>query len=60
MAIASLQFAEVTRLEDLAGDFLKTLTDFWIHYEQLRGVGFNVLGARGAKVAAQSVQDHAK
>ena len=60
VATSSLQFAKVESLEDLAGDFLETLTDFWTHYEQLRGVGFKVLGARGAEAAAHSVQEHAK
>lgn len=58
VAEASLQFADVAAVEDLASDFMDTLTAFWTHYQQLRGVDFKVLGVRDAAAAVNSVIAH--
>ncbi|MBV9511846.1 MAG: inorganic diphosphatase [Caulobacteraceae bacterium] len=60
VASASLQYAEVNALKDLSERFLSSLTDFWIHYEQLRGVDFRVLGLHAAAAAVRSVMANAE
>jgi len=60
VAATSLIFATVKRFEDLADDFVTSLTDFWTQYERLRGVGFKVLSVRDAAAAVEAVLQTAK
>jgi inorganic pyrophosphatase len=56
VAIESLSFAATKAINDLAPGFLDTVTSFWIQYEALRGVGFKILGVKGAAEAARRIQ----
>lgn len=53
VATESLSYAATKTTDDLASGFLDTVTRFWTQYQALRGVGFNILGAKGAAEAAR-------
>jgi inorganic pyrophosphatase len=57
VATCSLQFSGVQTYDDLGDAFLETLTEFWTHYERLRGVGFKVLTLADGGEAAKRVRD---
>ena len=57
VATASRLFEKVARLEDVGEAFTRNLTQFWIHYETLRGVEFRVLAVRDAAWAASLISE---
>jgi inorganic pyrophosphatase len=52
----SLSYAATTTVKDLAPGFLDSITSFWTQFEALRGVGFKILGVRGAAQAVANVK----
>jgi inorganic pyrophosphatase len=57
VARESLSYATTKSTNDLAPGFLDTVTSFWTQYETLRGVGFKILGVKGAAEAAGRITD---
>jgi inorganic pyrophosphatase len=49
-------FATVKTLKDLGKDFVSELEAFFVNYNELSGLEFRVLGARGPRVARASVE----
>jgi inorganic pyrophosphatase len=56
VAAVSHLFAKVTKVEDLAADFIKNLTAFWENYDALRGVQFKVLAVRDGQAAMRLIK----
>jgi inorganic pyrophosphatase len=56
VAEESLSYAAVKAPADLAAGLMRSLTDFWTQYEALRGVGFKILGVKGAAEAAKRIK----
>lgn len=56
VAEESLSYATTQGVGDLAPGFLDTITSFWTQYEALRGVGFNILGVKGAAEAVRRIE----
>jgi inorganic pyrophosphatase len=52
----SLSYATTKATSDLAPGLLDTVTSFWTQYEALRGVGFKILGIKGAGEAARRIK----
>jgi inorganic pyrophosphatase len=57
VARESLSYATTKSTSDLAPGLLDTVTSFWTQYETLRGVGFEILGVKGAANAARRIKD---
>lgn len=56
VAAESLIYATATTVKDLAPNLVETLTSFWIQYERLRGVGFEIIAVKGAAEAVRRVK----
>jgi inorganic pyrophosphatase len=56
VAQESLSYAALNGPGDLATGLMKSLTDFWTQYEALRGVGFKILGVKGAAEAIRRIK----
>lgn len=56
VAQESLIYAATNAVADLAPGFLDTITSFWTQYETLRGVGFKILGVKGAAEAVRRIK----
>ncbi len=56
VAEPSLSYAATSTTDDLAPGFLDSITSFWTQYEALRGVGFKILGVKGAVEAARRIK----
>jgi inorganic pyrophosphatase len=59
LAVASVShlFAKVASVDDLPGDFMTNLIQFWVNYDALRGVDFRVLGIDDGQAAARLIAD---
>jgi len=55
VAVESQNFGAIEAVADLAPGFLDTITNFWIHYESLRGLRFEIRGVRGAAEAVAAI-----
>lgn len=55
VALESLTYSATISIDQLAPGFLDTVTNFWAHYESLRGVDFKILGVEGAEAAALAI-----
>jgi inorganic pyrophosphatase len=60
VAKESLSYATTKTTDDLAPGFLDTITSFWTQYEGLRGVGFKILGVKGAAEAVRRIEETAQ
>ncbi len=56
VAQESLSYAATKVVGDLAPGFLDSITTFWTQYEALRGVGFKILGVKGAAEALRRIK----
>jgi inorganic pyrophosphatase len=56
VAKASLSYAAVDTVEQLAAGFLESVTSFWTQFERLRGVGFKILDVKAAAEASAGIQ----
>lgn len=55
VSTSALKFAEAVALSELGAAVVETVTNFWIHYEKLRGVQISIIGLRGAETACARV-----
>lgn len=53
---ASFLYEAINAIDDLGQAFVRNLTQFWVNYDALRGVGFKVLGVRDADRAAALIR----
>ncbi len=56
VAEANHMYANVKKLKDLPGKFLKELQDFFVNYHSLEGKEYKLLGCHGAKAAMTLVK----
>jgi inorganic pyrophosphatase len=57
VATQSLSHAAIKAANDLPPGFLDSVTTFWTQYEALRGVGYKILGVKGAAAAVRRVRE---
>ncbi|MFY9747337.1 MAG: inorganic diphosphatase [Acidobacteriaceae bacterium] len=56
VADANHMYANVRRLKDLPGKWIRELEDFFVNYHQLEGKKYRLLGCRGERTALQLVK----
>jgi inorganic pyrophosphatase len=57
VAEASHVYAKVKNFRDLPGQWMKELEAFFVHYHQLEGKKYRMLGCKGADEAIQLIKD---
>lgn len=60
VAEANLMYANVKKLKDLPGKWVKELEVFFVNYHNLEGKEFRLLGCKGADVALRLIKDAKK
>ena len=56
VAEANHMYANIKRLKDLPGQFLRELQDFFVNYHNLEGKKYKLLGCRGAEAAMSLIK----
>jgi inorganic pyrophosphatase len=60
VAEANHMYANIKRLKDLPGQFLRELQDFFVNYHNLEGKKYKLLGCRGAEAAMSLIKEAQK
>jgi inorganic pyrophosphatase len=60
VAEANHMYANIKRLKDLSGQFLRELQDFFVNYHNLEGKKYKLLGCRGAEAAMSLIKEAQK
>jgi inorganic pyrophosphatase len=60
IAEANHMYANIRKLKDLPGRFLKELQDFFVNYHKLEGKQYKLLGCKGSAAASSLIKDSQK